>query len=77
MLQISTQYMLISLKRTVIVWNLYEQMAVAALDSGKIDLADVYVNKLVKQFPDSLRVKRLEGMVMEYEGDKNASFCYF
>lgn len=43
-------------------------MVIAALDTGNIDLADSYVHKLVGKFPDSVRVKRLEGMVMEYEG---------
>lgn len=43
-------------------------MVIAALDTGNIDLADSYVHKLVEKFPDSVRVKRLEGMVMEYEG---------
>ncbi len=50
------------------VWALYEQLIIAALDIGKVDLADEYLSKLVTKFPDSIRVKRLEGMIMEFEG---------
>jgi hypothetical protein len=48
---------------------LYEQLVIAALDIGNIGLADEYLSKLVAKFPDSIRVKRLEGMIMEFEGE--------
>eukprot|EP01038_Epipyxis_sp_PR26KG_P016735 gene16735-22894_t len=49
-------------------WNLYEQLCLAALDLGNITLADDCLKKLSIQFPDSSRVLRLNGMKYEAQG---------
>jgi hypothetical protein len=46
----------------------YENIFLAALDHGDYELADKNLKVLVKQFPNSNRVKRLIGMSMECEG---------
>ncbi|KAL3279511.1 hypothetical protein HHI36_017020 [Cryptolaemus montrouzieri] len=49
-----------------------EQVCLAALDCFQIDLAHICISRLYKEFPDSLRVKKLEAMCYEtnenYEG---------
>lgn len=50
------------------VWNLREQLAIAALDQGEIDLAKEQIASLTKQFPDSVRVGRIQGMLHEAQG---------
>ena len=64
------------------VWAMYEQVFVALLqyapakgaladdvDKEEMRLAQQYVATLATQFPDSLRVKRLEGMLWEATGE--------
>eukprot|EP00108_Taenia_solium_P003208 TsM_000481700 transcript=TsM_000481700 gene=TsM_000481700 len=46
-------------------WIILEQVLIAALDVGNLDLAQVCLNHLRKRFPDSSRVKRLHGMYLE------------
>ncbi|XP_072037742.1 ER membrane protein complex subunit 2-like [Amphiura filiformis] len=46
-------------------WLIYEQVCIAALDTGNIDLATHCIQCLSQQFPQSLRVKRLQGMRFE------------
>lgn len=46
----------------ILVWNVFEQTFIAALDQNDKTLASWCLNALKKQFPESLRVKRLEGM---------------
>jgi len=46
-------------------WTIHEQVFVAALDCGRMDLAGNCLKALKKQFPKSLRVKKLEGMIYE------------
>lgn len=46
-------------------WVVYEQVCIAALDTGNIDLATYCIQCLSQQFPSSLRVKRLQGMQFE------------
>ena len=50
------------------VWTVYEQVLMASLDVGDLTFAKQCLAKLVKQFPDSARVKRASGMVMEFSG---------
>lgn len=50
------------------VWSFLDQLAVAALEMGKKDLANVCIDRLNKRFPDSPRVKPLQGMYLEAEG---------
>ena len=40
----------------------------AGLETGDFELADKYLQKLMDHFPNSLRVKRLIGMMKESEG---------
>lgn len=48
-----------------IVYNLYEQICIAALEKGEISLAEEYLAKLTKKFKSSQRVSRLQGMCLE------------
>eukprot|EP00026_Physarum_polycephalum_P014398 Phypoly_transcript_14907.p1 GENE.Phypoly_transcript_14907~~Phypoly_transcript_14907.p1 ORF type:complete len:310 (+),score=51.07 Phypoly_transcript_14907:39-932(+) len=50
------------------VWDVYEQVLIAALDCGRVELAQQYLTKLNSQFPTSTRVKRLRGMILEAQG---------
>lgn len=49
-------------------WNVYEQVCVASLDCQKFELADMCIEALEANFPGSIRVRRLEGMLYEAEG---------
>ncbi|XP_068635357.1 uncharacterized protein [Aristolochia californica] len=49
-------------------WTLYEQVAVAAMDCQRLDVAKDCINTLQKKFPGSLRIGRLEGMFLEAKG---------
>ena len=46
-------------------FDIMEQVVIAALDTGKDQLADTYILKLRTKFPESARVKRLTGMSLE------------
>lgn len=46
-------------------WTINEQVFVAALDCGRMDLATNCLRVLNQQFPKSLRVKKLKGMRFE------------
>ncbi|XP_042391367.1 ER membrane protein complex subunit 2-like [Zingiber officinale] len=48
-------------------WTLYEQVAFAAFDCQQHNVAKDCVAVLSKEFPGSLRVGRLEGMLLEAE----------
>ncbi|KAJ1381651.1 hypothetical protein B484DRAFT_460311, partial [Ochromonadaceae sp. CCMP2298] len=50
-------------------WNLYEQLCVAALDYGDVKLADECITLLLNKFPNSARVVRLLGLKKEQCGD--------
>lgn len=56
---------------------LYEQMFVAALDMKSEKKANVYLQKLEKQFPNSTRVMRLQGMVQEAKGNYDAAIAIY
>ena len=43
-------------------WDVHEQMVVAALDLNQPVLANRSLSSLKARFPNSVRVKRLEGM---------------
>ncbi|XP_020080578.1 ER membrane protein complex subunit 2-like [Ananas comosus] len=49
-------------------WTLYEQVAIAAMDCQKLDVAKDCIATLSKQFPSSGRVGRLEAMMHEARG---------
>ncbi|KAG0180363.1 ER membrane complex subunit 2 [Apophysomyces sp. BC1034] len=51
------------------VWPIYEQITVAALDVGDMELADHCIDQLKARFSEkSLRFKRLQGMKWEAQG---------
>ncbi|KAF0911571.1 hypothetical protein E2562_011196 [Oryza meyeriana var. granulata] len=50
-------------------WTLYEQVAVAAMDCQRLDVAKDCVGVLSKQFPGSMRVGRLEALLFEAKGE--------
>ena len=60
-----------SLHHTYKGWSLYEQVYIAALEYGDIQLLDMCSEALNKQFPDSIRVKRLLGMQYEFNKEYN------
>ncbi|KAJ0964328.1 hypothetical protein J5N97_029450 [Dioscorea zingiberensis] len=49
-------------------WTLYEQVAIAAMDCQRLDIAKDCISVLSKKFPGSTRVGRLEGMLFEASG---------
>ncbi|XP_030520768.1 ER membrane protein complex subunit 2 [Rhodamnia argentea] len=49
-------------------WTLCEQVAIAAMDCQCLDVAKDCIKVLRKRFPDSKRVGRLEGMLLEAKG---------
>ncbi|KAF5951351.1 hypothetical protein HYC85_009295 [Camellia sinensis] len=49
-------------------WTLYEQVAIAAMDSQCLDVARDCIKVLQKKFPESKRVGRLEAMLLEAKG---------
>lgn len=50
------------------VWTLYEQVSIAAMDCQCLDVAKECIKVLQKQFPESKRVGRLEGILLEAKG---------
>lgn len=54
-----------------LVWNLHEQLCVAALELGDYEMAQKSIEALQKQFPSSHRVSRLRGMLLEAQGKKH------
>jgi len=51
------------------IWTVYEQIAVAALDTGDVQLAKTVIQRLEAKFPNSARVTVLHGMFLESQGD--------
>lgn len=49
-------------------WNFYEQAFIAALEVDNRGLAETCYQRLKTRFPDSLRVRRLQGMQLEADG---------
>ena len=50
-------------------WLVCEQVHIAALDIGRYEVAEMCLDKLFSNFPDSSRVKKLHGMMYEAQGD--------
>ena len=58
-------------------WIIYEQVFLASLDCGKIDLATLCLKELNTQFPSSMRVRKLKAMRIEaLERYGDAEKCY-
>eukprot|EP00939_MAST-03C_sp_MAST-3C-sp1_P005168 g5168.t1 len=52
------------------IWELYEDVAIAALNEGQNKRAEICINRLLKRFGDSsARVRRLHGMCEEARGN--------
>jgi len=50
-------------------WDIYEQVFIAALDAHDTSLANDLINKIIKQFGQkSIRIRRLVGMQLEAQG---------
>lgn len=49
-------------------WTLYEQVAIAAMDCQRVDIAKDCTGVLSTKFPGSTRVGRLEAMLLEARG---------
>ncbi|XP_057798304.1 uncharacterized protein LOC131014365 [Salvia miltiorrhiza] len=49
-------------------WTLYEQVAIAAMDCQRLDVAKEYIKVLQGKFRESKRVGRLEAMLLEAKG---------
>ncbi|WVW80838.1 hypothetical protein I302_102827 [Kwoniella bestiolae CBS 10118] len=49
-------------------WALREQLAIAALDLGQIELSQEQIKLLHSKFPSSPRVKILDGLLLESQG---------
>lgn len=58
-------------------WLLREQMFIAALDMKLEKRADEYLQKLMRQFPDSARVSRLVGIMFEAKGDYDGAMTVY
>ena len=59
---------LLSILCCLAVWAVHEQVSIAALDVGDIAGASESINALKTKFPQSTRVKRLQGMKLEAQG---------
>jgi len=46
-------------------WIIYEQVCIAACDCGRINIAQKCIEALKIQFPGSLRVRKLQGLLLE------------
>eukprot|EP01035_Chromulina_nebulosa_P019605 gene19605-25512_t len=58
-------------------WNLIEQILLSSLDLGLLDTAKLYLDRLIRKFPQSVRVGRLSGMYNEAKGEyERALFIY-
>ncbi|XP_010550934.1 PREDICTED: ER membrane protein complex subunit 2-like [Tarenaya hassleriana] len=49
-------------------WTLYEQVAIAAMDCQRLDVAQNCIKVLQKKFPESKRVGKLEALFLEAKG---------
>ncbi|KAF8388098.1 hypothetical protein HHK36_026764 [Tetracentron sinense] len=49
-------------------WTLHEQVAIAAIDCQCLDVAKGCITALQAKFPESKRIGRLEGMLLEAKG---------
>jgi tetratricopeptide (TPR) repeat protein len=50
-------------------WSVLEQAFIAAIDTGDLDAADGWLQPLEARFPESGRVRKLQGMRCEARGD--------
>lgn len=55
-------------------WSFLEQVALASLDVGNLDLAGLCIARLDTRFPDSARATALQGMLLEARGEYEKAF---
>ncbi|CDU26169.1 uncharacterized protein SPSC_06363 [Sporisorium scitamineum] len=49
-------------------WSILEQVAIAAIEVARFDLAELCISRLTSRFPNSQRVTSLQGMLLEGQG---------
>lgn len=49
-------------------WSILEQVAIAAIEVARFDLAELCISRLTSRFPSSQRVTCLQGMLLEGQG---------
>ncbi|CBQ73510.1 conserved hypothetical protein [Sporisorium reilianum SRZ2] len=49
-------------------WSILEQVAIAAIELARFDLAELCISRLTSRFPNSQRVTSLQGMLLEGQG---------
>lgn len=49
-------------------WSILEQVAIAAIELARFDLAELCISRLTSRFPSSQRVTSLQGMLLEGQG---------
>ena len=49
-------------------WSILEQVAIAAIELARFDLAELCISRLTSRFPNSQRVTCLQGMLLEGQG---------
>ncbi|SGY64301.1 BQ5605_C007g04893 [Microbotryum silenes-dioicae] len=59
------------------VWAFLEQAAQAALQCGQVSLAQVCVQRLSSQFPNSNRVAALQGMLYEAQAETHKAWAHY
>ncbi|KAF8351942.1 hypothetical protein F5887DRAFT_933116 [Amanita rubescens] len=58
-------------------WAFLEQLTLAAIDIGRLDVADVCLDQLAKKFPGSPRVDVLQGIRIEASESANVALQYY
>ncbi|KAF8719201.1 hypothetical protein AX14_011335 [Amanita brunnescens Koide BX004] len=58
-------------------WAFLEQLALAAIDIGRLDVADVCLEQLAKKFPGSPRVDTLQGIRIEASERPHVALQYY
>jgi len=58
-------------------WSFLEQLALAAMDTARYDLADDCINRLDEKFPESPRVDCLRGIRIESTGRLKEALDYY
>lgn len=54
-------------------WSILEQVAIAAIELSRFDLAELCISRLTSRFPNSQRVTALQGMLLEGQGKPRAA----
>ncbi|GAC75900.1 uncharacterized conserved protein [Moesziomyces antarcticus T-34] len=58
-------------------WSLLEQVAIAAIETSRFDLAELCISRLTSRFPASQRVTCLQGMLLEGRGPASAAIEFY